>query len=66
METFELLKQQLASAERDAQKFFLQGNKAAGTRLRIALQKSKVLAQEVRKSVLVVKNSRNERLKPKV
>ncbi|WP_442591364.1 histone H1 [Pedobacter sp. AW31-3R] len=52
------MKQLVFSAEKDAQKFYLKGNRSAGVRLRAALQKSKVLAQEVRQSVLAKKNKK--------
>ena len=51
MEKFKELKDLIGSIEKDAASFYQKGNKAAGTRLRIALQKSKALAQEVRADV---------------
>jgi hypothetical protein len=51
MEKFKELKELISSIEKDATSFYQKGNKAAGTRLRIALQKSKTLAQEVRADV---------------
>ena len=54
MKTFESLKALIASAEKDAQKFYLRGNKAAGTRLRNAMQQGKVLAQQMRAEVLAI------------
>jgi hypothetical protein len=51
MSTFQKLKDLLASTEADSISFFDKGNKAAGTRLRNAMQQLKVLAQEVRNEV---------------
>ncbi|MGN8068406.1 histone H1 [Mucilaginibacter sp. 22184] len=58
MEKFTELKELIAAAEKDAQAFFEKGNKAAGTRLRNALQKSKVLAQDIRNEVTAKKNEK--------
>ena len=55
MKTFESLKTLIASAEKDTQKFYLRGNKAAGTRLRNAMQQGKILAQQLRAEVLAAK-----------
>ncbi|MES2458247.1 MAG: histone H1 [Bacteroidota bacterium] len=57
MENFQKLKELILSAETDATAFFEKGNKAAGTRLRNALQQTKVLAQELRAEVTAKKNS---------
>ncbi len=57
MENFQKLKELVLSAESDATAFFEKGNKAAGTRLRNALQQTKTLAQEVRNEVTAKKNS---------
>jgi len=59
MKTFESLKSLLYSAEKDAQKFYLRGNKAAGIRLRNAMQQSKMLAQSIRAEVLAVKSKKS-------
>jgi len=56
MEKFNALKDLLASAEKDASAFYDKGNKAAGTRLRGALQQLKNLAQEIRNEVTEIKN----------
>ena len=56
MDKFKELKALVEAAEADATAFFEKGNKAAGTRLRNAMQKSKVLAQEVRNAVTAKKN----------
>ena len=51
------LKELIASAETDADKFFSKGNSAAGTRLRKTMQQLKVTAQEVRAAVTEKKNA---------
>jgi hypothetical protein len=51
MEKFTELKELIASAEADAAAFFDKGNKAAGTRLRNAMQQIKVTATDIRKEV---------------
>lgn len=58
MENFKALKELVLSLEKDANAFFTKGNKTAGTRLRIALQKSKSLAQDIRNEVSAKKNSK--------
>jgi len=57
MKKFEELKDLVASAENDAKSFFDKGNKAAGTRLRNALQQIKVAATDIRKEVTEKKNA---------
>lgn len=57
MKKFEELKSLLAEAEKDAQSFYSKSNKAAGTRLRNALQKIKVAATDIRKEVTDLKNA---------
>nr|WP_294897185.1 histone H1 [uncultured Pedobacter sp.] len=56
MEKFKELKSLIETAEADAVAFFEKGNKAAGTRLRNAMQQSKVLAQDIRNEVTAKKN----------
>lgn len=56
MEKFQKLKELVGSAEKDAQAFYDKNNKAAGTRLRGALQELKGLAQEIRNEVTEIKN----------
>lgn len=56
MKKFTELKELIASAEKDASAFYEKGNKAAGTRLRGVLQKSKALAQDIRNEVTAKKN----------
>ncbi len=51
MEKFSQLKQLLESVETDFTAFYEKGNKAAGTRVRNAMQQFKVLAQEIRTEV---------------
>jgi hypothetical protein len=51
MEKFNALKELVTAAESDAESFFAKGNKAAGTRLRNALQQLKNTATEIRKEV---------------
>jgi hypothetical protein len=57
MEKFEKLKGVIAAAEADAANFYGKGNKAAGTRLRNAMQSLKVLATDIRKEVTEKKNT---------
>jgi len=58
MEQIAKLKELIASAEVDANKFFDKGNAAAGTRLRNTMQQLKVTAQEVRTAVTEKKNTK--------
>lgn len=51
MSAFTKLKELVAATEADAAAFYEKGNKAAGTRLRKALQEIKVIAQEGRNEV---------------
>jgi hypothetical protein len=55
MEQIAKLKELIASAEADAEKFG-KGNNAAGTRLRNTMQQIKATAQEVRTAVSEKKN----------
>ena len=48
MDKFNELKELIASIEDDVEKFYVKGNKAAGTRVRKVLQDVKKMAQEVR------------------
>jgi hypothetical protein len=57
MENFQKLKDVLTAAEVDAASFYEKGNKAAGTRLRNAMQQLKVLATDIRKEVTEKKNA---------
>ena len=56
MENYNKLKSLVASIEADADKFFNNGNSAAGTRVRKGLQEIKTLAQEIRNEVTSKKN----------
>lgn len=56
MKNFEQLKQLVLDAEADARKFYQDGNKAAGTRVRKAMQELKTLAQEIRVEIQDKKN----------
>ena len=56
---FETIKQTVADIEGDVKKF-TEGNNAAGGRVRKAMQDLKNLAQDLRKEVLDVKNSRTK------
>ena len=51
MEKFEELVALLEQTRADADKFFDKGNAAAGTRVRVSMQRVKQLAQEVRLEV---------------
>lgn len=56
MSRFEELKALVAAAEADFTKFYQEGNKAAGTRVRAAMQELKNLAQTIRTEVQSIKN----------
>jgi hypothetical protein len=56
MEKFKALQELVASAEKEATAFYEKGNKAAGTRLRNAMQELKVAASDIRKEVTEKKN----------
>lgn len=49
----------VASMAADFQKFYQDGNKAAGTRVRNAMQELKTLAQTIRTEVQAIKNGGN-------
>lgn len=51
------LKALVETAEKEGAAFYEKGNKAAGTRLRNALQQIKVVAGDIRKDVTEKKNS---------
>ena len=46
----------VAGMAADFQKFYADGNKAAGTRVRLAMQELKTFAQNVRNEVQTIKN----------
>lgn len=56
MKKFEELKNLIASLEHDADKFYVKGNSAAGTRLRKGMQELKNMAQGIRTDVQELKN----------
>ena len=56
MDKYNQLKALIAEVEPEFSKFYESGNKAAGTRIRKAMQQLKVLAQEVRLAVQESKN----------
>lgn len=58
MDKFKELKELIATAEADATAFYDKSNKAAGTRLRNAMQKTKTLAQEIRNEVTAKKSEK--------
>jgi hypothetical protein len=57
LELLDQLEQVLADTREDAVKFDEKGNKAAGTRVRKAMQTIKGLAQDVRVAVSATKNA---------
>ena len=58
MKRFDQLRDLVMSLEGDFQKFYDKGNQAAGTRVRKGMQEMKNLAQEIRKEVQDIKNSK--------
>jgi flagellar biosynthesis/type III secretory pathway protein FliH len=50
------LQQLIAGVQGDFEKFYRDGNKAAGTRVRNAMQELKTLAQTIRTEVQAIKN----------
>jgi hypothetical protein len=50
----------VAGMAADFQKFYVDGNKAAGTRVRLAMQELKTFAQAVRNEVQSIKNGGKE------
>ncbi len=59
MEAFERLKKIVTSLDEDMSKA-LGGNKAAGTRVRQAMQDVKAAAQEIREGILTLRGSDEE------
>jgi hypothetical protein len=57
MEKFKALQELVAATEKEASAFYEKGNKAAGTRLRNAMQELKVAATDIRKEVTEKKNA---------
>lgn len=56
MEKFKKVQSIVSEVADDADKFYTKNNKAAGTRVRKAMQELKNLAQEIRKEVQEIKN----------
>jgi hypothetical protein len=56
MEKFAELQALLASTEADAKKFYEEGNNAAGTRVRVALNQLRKDVQDVRFDIQRIKN----------
>ena len=59
MNRFEQVQNLLESVKDDFSKFYGDGNQAAGTRVRKAMQDLKNLAQEIRSEVQEIKNSKS-------
>lgn len=59
-QNFEKFKNLILSLEEDFTKFYIKKNNSAGTRIRKGLQELKTLAQQKRKEVTEIKNSRKE------
>ena len=57
MHWYEQLESLVSGARDDFEAFFDKGNKAAGTRVRKAMQELKVLAQDIRVDVQARKNA---------
>jgi|TARA_R110000824_G_scaffold36844_7_gene113948 DNA anti-recombination protein RmuC len=57
MKNVEKIQEVLSEVQNDVEKFVGNGNKAAGTRIRKAMQEIKNLAQSVRTEVQTIKNS---------
>jgi hypothetical protein len=58
---YQQLQQMVAAMADDFAKFYKDGNKAAGTRVRLAMQELKNFAQTVRTEVQTIKNSGSEK-----
>ena len=57
---FAELQQLVAGMASDFEKFYRDGNKAAGTRVRNSMQELKTFAQTVREEVLTLRNQQKE------
>jgi len=57
---FAELQQLVAGMASDFEKFYKDGNKAAGTRVRNSMQELKAFAQTVREEVLTIRNGAKE------
>ncbi len=51
MDKYHRMRDLFQSLEADFEKFFIKGNKAAGTRVRKGMQDIKALAQDIRKDI---------------
>jgi hypothetical protein len=60
MKTYEEIVALIAAAKEDIEKFFVKGNKSAGTRVRKHMQDLKALAQQLRGEVQDAKKSGEE------
>jgi hypothetical protein len=58
------LQRLVAGMAADFDKFYNHGNKAAGTRVRAAMQELKTFAQTIRNEVTSIKNSKGEAAEP--
>lgn len=58
MENFQKLKEMVAAVEANANRFYVNGNAAAGTRVRKGMQDLKNLAQTIRAEVTEKKNAK--------
>lgn len=58
---YQQLQQMVAAMASDFEKFYKEGNKAAGTRVRLAMQELKNFAQTVRTEVQSIKNAGAEK-----
>lgn len=56
MEKLNLLAELNIQAQKEAESFYTQGNKAAGTRLRKVMLEVKKLTDDIRKDVQAIKN----------
>lgn len=58
MEKFTAVKDLVDAIEKDMFNFYEKGNKAAGTRVRNAMQQLKVIATDIRKEITEKKNNK--------
>ncbi len=58
MEKFKAAKDLVGAIEKDMFNFYEKGNKAAGTRVRNAMQQLKVIATDIRKEITEKKNNK--------
>lgn len=60
MERYQQLKDLVESFEKDFEKFYVKGNKAAGVRVRKQMQELRQMAQDIRTDVQSQKKSEDE------